>query len=1177
MFNQMRGLRLVAFGVIWVAFGASSAAAFQDVANGYLHVVAVRDDGGLECWNDAYGSGCLNLPDGVFEQVDGLLYAHCALAADGEVSCFGHIGSSELDQVPPGLTAQSVSTGTRVACAIDMLDDAVCWGAHTVNFTTPPGPFASVAAGRSHVCGVRPDGTAECWGSSNSEANPPQLPSGVTWLKMTVGRSFTCGLDSVGMVHCFGADNFGQVSTAPSNGGFVNISTGYETGCAQASDGSLTCWGKDTYDIATSPPAGTNIVEFSAGGLGHCAIRDDSSLDCVGHVYMANAPTDCSLTDTCTPEVSQSFSYVVANATDAPADGVTPASVEVFIFDSNGNPVDAAISFSSSSSGNPPAVKTATGRYLINVRRDTEMTDYITVKANEGLSDEVEFASVELTFGAPLISEPLYSRNLAESIPLSLANSLPEFSGLTLSGVLEDDMNYLAVNDWTQADEDTFDAIFNANLLDDTFIVGEVSFAPVGGVTLHSPLVFRGSPTAVGSANLVTGNDKDWLVEAGELFIPEGTAYFTNIRVGAIPDLTVSGCACGVQQGCFVDDDFGVIPPQGCAGPETDCPLPMQYAPLDEPSVLSINGQDLRCPNYCDLTRCTIDNAPPSVPEYDYGVAINVECAPNPSDPQNAPTHCNVFNPANGIGECPGMCRGMQDCWQLSESDALVGDDDTSCQLSSCNEAGGTPVPGSCCDRLFGDVIDDMGGFDTSDEKIARIEQSDPRDSFRLCKWDDESCELPGDELGLLESDSVFDKFRVCSVFENSESPQCAICGGDLVNGCAMTTRADWLDVADDAHAYLVARQISERVNEGGNKQSQQKSSKDPISLSSGAFHFSATDFELPSVGVPFSFARMYSSNGAVKSGALGPGFMHGFEDHLEMVGDPANRIAAPEYCSRYLPAITCIFRNVGGNRQLYVFDPRSGVYSSGPGSFGVIRKLDDGDNDENGFLLREPGGIFRKYSDIGTLHAIYDERGPDFGLTLEYRTRSELNVEDEGTASAIGPTLREQWLSRAVGSGAIGQPGLEFAATGPTERAHLFAMQELSSVRDSANRVYRFHYETFENGASLGSDPGPRTSGSTALRRRRLTGISLDGESKVVKYEYKWLEMVEDAYLEQVIRYGLTDKGFDQAAPLTTRYEYDHEFLETHLWVENVGGDWVLRDMPGTSTTSVLGPSDLR
>ncbi|MCY3895273.1 MAG: hypothetical protein OXG17_02255 [Chloroflexi bacterium] len=39
--------------------------------------------------------------------------------------------------------------------------------------TPPPGPFTVVTVGDNFRCGLRPNGTAECWGYDDGRTTPP--------------------------------------------------------------------------------------------------------------------------------------------------------------------------------------------------------------------------------------------------------------------------------------------------------------------------------------------------------------------------------------------------------------------------------------------------------------------------------------------------------------------------------------------------------------------------------------------------------------------------------------------------------------------------------------------------------------------------------------------------------------------------------------------------------------------------------------------------------------------------------------------------------------------------------------------------------------------------------------------------------------------------------------------
>ena len=92
------------------------------------------------------------------------------------------------------------------------------------------GTISSIAAGFSHTCAVKTDGTTHCWGSDSSDSapttspNPSRVPmdlgiistiEGGYW-NATVGasHSHTCGIKDNGKIQCWGHDFYGQ-STVP--------------------------------------------------------------------------------------------------------------------------------------------------------------------------------------------------------------------------------------------------------------------------------------------------------------------------------------------------------------------------------------------------------------------------------------------------------------------------------------------------------------------------------------------------------------------------------------------------------------------------------------------------------------------------------------------------------------------------------------------------------------------------------------------------------------------------------------------------------------------------------------------------------------------------------------------------------------------------------------------------
>ena len=85
--------------------------------------------------------------------------------------------------------------------------------------TATDGEFASVSAGLLHTCGLRWDGSVECWGSDEfGQASPLNGE----FSSVSAGGFHTCGLRRDGLVECWGSDEFGQAS--PLSGEFVSVS-----------------------------------------------------------------------------------------------------------------------------------------------------------------------------------------------------------------------------------------------------------------------------------------------------------------------------------------------------------------------------------------------------------------------------------------------------------------------------------------------------------------------------------------------------------------------------------------------------------------------------------------------------------------------------------------------------------------------------------------------------------------------------------------------------------------------------------------------------------------------------------------------------------------------------------------------------------------------------------------
>ena len=160
--------------------------------------------------------------------------------------------------------------------------------------------FIQISAGAEHTCGLRPDGSAVCWGSN--EWDQLLAPSDERLTAIEAGAAHTCGLRSNGTSVCWG---YGEESGAetiealdpyysppfpPEDIQFKSISAGDVT-CGLTADGVVVCWEQGWKFRGEYLPFGTEqVVELSAGVSGVCGLRPDGSAIC--HTFGENPPEE---------------------------------------------------------------------------------------------------------------------------------------------------------------------------------------------------------------------------------------------------------------------------------------------------------------------------------------------------------------------------------------------------------------------------------------------------------------------------------------------------------------------------------------------------------------------------------------------------------------------------------------------------------------------------------------------------------------------------------------------------------------------------------------------------------------------------------------------------------------------------------------------------------------------
>ena len=181
----------------------------------------------------------------------------------------------------------SVSAAARHTCGVRRDGSVQCWGSNEdpdgewLGQATPSaGKFDSVSAGFWHTCGVMRDGSVECWGwDSSGQATPPAGEFAL----VSAGSHHTCGLKRDGTVDCWGYDKEGQAS--PPDGEFISVSAGSNT-CGVRRDGSVECWGVTAYGSGVRGGQFTlpilQLDSVNTGTYHTCGVSRNGSVECWG-------------------------------------------------------------------------------------------------------------------------------------------------------------------------------------------------------------------------------------------------------------------------------------------------------------------------------------------------------------------------------------------------------------------------------------------------------------------------------------------------------------------------------------------------------------------------------------------------------------------------------------------------------------------------------------------------------------------------------------------------------------------------------------------------------------------------------------------------------------------------------------------------------------------------------
>ena len=181
----------------------------------------------------------------------------------------------------------AISAGDLHTCGLKLDGSVDCFGSDGRGQSSPPtGEFLQVAAGGVHTCGIRAsDSTVACWGSAAVPSGPAQIKIA----QIDSGFSHSCGIvarvsnDATHKIICWGATGLDRTEDFESsrNTPIHSISVGDNHNCSMWHNRrEMRCWGSN--EAGQSVSRGGSRVEVSAGGSHTCWLNEDGTVECQG-------------------------------------------------------------------------------------------------------------------------------------------------------------------------------------------------------------------------------------------------------------------------------------------------------------------------------------------------------------------------------------------------------------------------------------------------------------------------------------------------------------------------------------------------------------------------------------------------------------------------------------------------------------------------------------------------------------------------------------------------------------------------------------------------------------------------------------------------------------------------------------------------------------------------------
>ncbi len=285
--------------------------AFVAVSAGRDAACGLRPSGQVECWGNYQAFA--EAPEGVFAAVSAGIEHACALRLSGLTECWGTSTVRGSATTPPEGKYTDIATGDYFACALKAENgEAECWGSgFTINSDPPlrgiipPGRFTTIHAGGNDVCGLRENGTVECWARYSPEYdnrypeyNPYLVPPKGKFTTINVTGGLACGMRPGEKHECWSVN--GGISPVP-DGDFLTVGLGgsgyWSEACGALRNGGVECWqltwtkGETVEELPeTRRDAEGVFIKLSTSDSHKCGLRPSGETECWSAPWMEEHP-----------------------------------------------------------------------------------------------------------------------------------------------------------------------------------------------------------------------------------------------------------------------------------------------------------------------------------------------------------------------------------------------------------------------------------------------------------------------------------------------------------------------------------------------------------------------------------------------------------------------------------------------------------------------------------------------------------------------------------------------------------------------------------------------------------------------------------------------------------------------------------------------------------------------